>query len=137
MSTRRLAESVEGLNSSLAAGDLCPKKGKPIYWLARSLKGLINDDVFVSAATTNACFMIHLVCLFMKRHLLALVQDNCFDLVHCASLRKLSGCVRNITAFCQHLLRPISIYQQNPNIGRLYWPGRYIGLSLLWIHGFF
>ena len=41
MSTRRLAESVEGLNSSLtlAAGDLWPKKGEPIYLLARSLKG--------------------------------------------------------------------------------------------------
>jgi len=32
MSTRRLAESVEGLNSSLAlaAGNLWPKKGQPI-----------------------------------------------------------------------------------------------------------
>jgi len=32
MSTRRLAESVEGLNSSLAlvAGELWPKKGWPI-----------------------------------------------------------------------------------------------------------
>ena len=30
MSTRRLAESVKGLNSSLAAGDLWPKKGRPI-----------------------------------------------------------------------------------------------------------
>ena len=32
MSTRRLAESAEGLNSSLAlaAGDLWPKKGRPI-----------------------------------------------------------------------------------------------------------
>jgi len=32
MSTRRLAESVEGLNSSLAlaAGDFWPKKGRPI-----------------------------------------------------------------------------------------------------------
>jgi len=41
MSTRRLAETLEGLNSSLAlaAGDLWPKKGKPIFWLARSLKG--------------------------------------------------------------------------------------------------
>jgi len=41
MSTRRLAESVEGLNSSLAlvAGDLWPKKGEPTYWLVRSLKG--------------------------------------------------------------------------------------------------
>jgi len=41
MSTRRLAESVEGLNSSLAlaASNLWPKKGAPIYWLAWSLKG--------------------------------------------------------------------------------------------------
>jgi len=41
MSTRRLAESVEGLNSSLAlvAGDLWPKKGAPICWCAWSLKG--------------------------------------------------------------------------------------------------
>jgi len=36
--TPRLAESVEGLNSSLAlaTGDLWPKKGGPIYWLALS-----------------------------------------------------------------------------------------------------
>jgi len=42
MSTRRLAESVEGLNSSLAlaVGDLWPKKCGPIYGPARSLKGL-------------------------------------------------------------------------------------------------
>jgi len=41
MSTRRLAESVKGLNSSLhlAAGNLWPKKGEPIHWLTRSLKG--------------------------------------------------------------------------------------------------
>ena len=41
MSTRRLTESIEGLNSylALAAGDLWPKKGKPIYWLTWSLKG--------------------------------------------------------------------------------------------------
>ena len=41
MSTRRLAESVKGLNSSLAltAGDLWPKKGAAICWHAWSLKG--------------------------------------------------------------------------------------------------
>jgi len=60
--------------------------------------------------------------LFMKTHLLALLHDNCLDLVRCAFLRKLSACVRNITAFCQHL--------PNPNIGPIYWPGRYIGVSL-------
>jgi len=41
MSTRGLAESVEGLNSSLAlaAGNLWPEKGEPIYWLRQSFKG--------------------------------------------------------------------------------------------------
>jgi len=71
------------------------------------LINLINNDAFVSAATGDACSMVHLICLFMKTHLLALLQDNCSDLVRCAFLRKLSACVRNITAFCQHLLRPI------------------------------
>jgi len=35
------------------------------------------------------------------------LQDNCLDLLRCAFLRKLSGCVRNITACCQHLPRLI------------------------------
>jgi len=43
----------------------------------------------------------------MQTHLLALLQDNCLDVLRCAFLSKLSACVRNITAFCQHLLRPI------------------------------
>ena len=47
-------------------------------------------------------------CLFMETNLLVLLQDTCLDLLRCAFLRKLSGCVKNITAFCQHLLRPIS-----------------------------
>jgi len=51
--------------------------------------------------------MLHLVSLFMKMHVLTLLQDNCIDLVHCAFLHTLSACVRNIKAFCQHLLRPI------------------------------
>jgi len=44
MSTRRLAESVEGLNSSLAlaAGDLWPKKGRPIA----VVQGLSKAPVF-------------------------------------------------------------------------------------------
>jgi len=53
--------------------------------------------------------MVHLVCLFIKTHLLALLQHNCLDLVHCAFLCKLSGCVRNITVFCQHLLNLINL----------------------------
>jgi len=43
MSTRRLAESVDGLDSSLAlaAGDLWPKKGRPIA----VVKGLKTDYI--------------------------------------------------------------------------------------------
>jgi len=44
------------------------------------LINLINDAAFVSAATADAYFIIHLVCLFMKTHLLALLQDNYLDL---------------------------------------------------------
>jgi len=67
----------------------------------------LPDDAFVSVVTAYARSMVNFVCLFMKPHLLALLQDNCLDLVRCGFLRKLYGCVRNITAFCQHLLRPI------------------------------
>ena len=67
----------------------------------------LPDDAFVSVVTADARSMVNLVCLFMKTHLLALLQDNCLDLLRCAFLPKLSRCVRNITAFCQLLLRPI------------------------------
>jgi len=41
--------------------------------------------VLVSAAMAEACS--NLVCLFMKTHLLALMQDNCLDFIvfSCAS----------------------------------------------------
>jgi len=75
----------------------------------------------------DACFMVHLVCLFLKTHLPALLQDNCLDLVLCVFLRKLFGCVRNITVFCWHLLLPVKsavwpilIYRWNPNISPIY-----------------
>jgi len=68
---------------------------------------LINHDAFVSAVMADACFMVHLVFLFLKMHLLALLQDNYPEVVRCAFLRKLSGCIRNITAICQHLMRLI------------------------------
>jgi len=67
----------------------------------------MNGGAFVSAAMADVCFIIHIVCLFMKMHLLALLQDNCLDLIRCAFLRKLFGCMRNITAFCQYLPRLI------------------------------
>jgi len=47
MSTRRLAESVEDLNSSLAlaVGDLWPNKGAPICWRVRSASRLFSWDI--------------------------------------------------------------------------------------------
>jgi len=50
----------------------------------------LSDYAFVSVATTDARSMVYLVCLFMKPHLLALLQDNYLDLLRCAFLRKLS-----------------------------------------------
>ena len=47
---------------------------------------MINDDAFLLAATADACTMVHLVSLFMKPNLLALLQDNCLDVVHVLSL---------------------------------------------------
>ena len=58
--------------------------------------------------------MVHLVCLFMKTHLLALLDDNCLDLVRYAFLRKLSACVRNIAEFCQHLLEADTAISAKP-----------------------
>ena len=58
----------------------------------------MNDDPFVSAAMADVGFMVNLVYLFMKTHLPALLQDSCLDLFLCAFLRKLFGCVRNVTA---------------------------------------
>ena len=96
---------------------------------------LIDDDAFVSAATANACSMVHLICLFMKTHLLASLQDNCLDLVRCAFLRKLSAYVRNITAFCQYLLMLIiSTDLADRSAKPKYLPGWYIGLSLVGNH---
>jgi len=51
--------------------------------------------------------MVHLVCLFIKTHLPSLLQGDCLDLVCYAFLRKLATCLRNITVFCQDLLKPI------------------------------
>jgi len=46
------------------------------------------DDVFALAAMADMSYMVHLVCLFMKMHLPALLQDNCLDLICCAFLHK-------------------------------------------------
>ena len=64
---------------------------------------MINDDAFVSAAMADACSMVVLVCFFVKMHL-ALLEENCLDLVHCAFLHndkfKLSVCMRNTLRQC-------------------------------------
>jgi len=85
----------------------------------------LRVDAFVSAATAEACSMAYLVRLFMKPHLLALLQENCHDFLRCVFLRKLSGCARNITAFCQHLLTPIKsaiLADTDISVKPKYWP---------------
>jgi len=66
---------------------------------------MINDDAFVSAAMANACFMVRLVCLFVKTHPLPLLQANCLDLVHCAFMREEYYSVLSTPAW------PIPIYR--------------------------
>jgi len=66
--------------------------------------------------------MLHgLSCLlFMKLYLLALLQDNCLDLVRFVFLCKLS-------VFCQHLLKLIKLAvlaDTDILVKPKYWPGR-------------
>ena len=88
------------------------------------LINLISDDAFLSAATANMCSMVHLVWLFMKTHLLALLQDNYLDLVRCAFLCKLSACVRNIT-----VLSTPTEADYTDHFGRY----RYVSNTQLWL----
>jgi len=78
--------------------------------------------------------MVHLVCLFVKMLLVALLQDNCLDLVRCAFLHKPSACMRNITEFCQHQQRLIEsavLADTDISVKQKYRPGQYISLSLI------
>jgi len=68
----------------------------------------------------DAFSMVHLVCLFVKTYLLALQQYNCLDLVRFTFLQKLSACVRNITAFCQHLLEANTDISVKPKYRLIY-----------------
>ena len=77
-------------------------KLQQFQYLLWFLINLINDRAFVLTATCGSWCMS--ACLWKHT---ALLQDNCLDLAHYAFLLKLSGCVRNITVVCQHLLRPI------------------------------
>jgi len=54
--------------------------------VAASSIAKLPDDAFALAATADACSMVNLVCLFMKPHLLALLHDNCLDLLLCAQI---------------------------------------------------
>ena len=80
--------------------------------------------------------MVHLVCLFMKTHLVALLQDNCLHLLRCTFLRKLSACVRNITASCQHL-QYVGRFGRYRHIGETQISARYVGLYLFLTKAFF
>ena len=84
---------------------------------------MINDDAFVSVATVDTCSVVHLVCLFMKMHLLALLQDNCLDLVLCAFLCK-------FVRMCEEYNSVLSTPTEAEKIGR-FGRYRYIGLSLV------
>jgi len=88
--------------------------------------------IYVINSVIDMCSMVHLVCLFMKMHLLALLQDNCHDLLRCAFLCKLSSCVTNTKAFCQHLLRLIKsaiLADTDISAKPKYRPGQYNSLS--------
>jgi len=93
-------------------------------WIGFNFIGSGLDSDWKISQSAHLC-MVHLICLFMKTHLLALLQDYCLDLVRCAFLHKLSACVRNITAFCQHLLRPILsavLADTDISVKPKYWP---------------
>jgi len=63
-------------------------------------------DAFALVVTADARSIVNLVCLFETAPA-SVVMGYCLNFLHCAFLHKLSGCVRNITAFCQLLLRLI------------------------------
>jgi len=89
---------------------------------------LIDDDTFVLAGTADTCFMVHLVYLFMKTHLLALLQDKlswlgslCFlaQFVwmreECNSILSTPTATNEIGHFGRYWY-----YLWNPNIGPIY-----------------
>ena len=89
---------------------------------------MINDDAFLLAATADACTMVHLVSLFMKPNLLALLQDNCLDVVHVLSL--VQG-VWMREEYNSVLSTPAEADADTDISAKpKYRPGRYIGLSL-------
>ena len=62
ISTRRLADSAEGLNSSLAqsAGELWPEMSRPLWWPTRYLKGATSskDDFAPKCLKTSPVYSI-------------------------------------------------------------------------------
>jgi len=82
---------------------------------------------------THAPWLILSACLW-NRTCWRCCKITVFDLLRCAFMRKLSGCVRNITAFCQHLLRLMksaTLADTDISVKRNYRPGRYISQSLI------
>jgi len=90
----------------------CSSRTSHSWWITQSTQhhrrgcntsiAKLSDGAFVLAATDDVCSMVHLICLFMKIYLQALLQDNqlswlalfCFleqvVLLYCAFLNKLS-----------------------------------------------
>jgi len=83
-------------------------------WQLVSHIAKLPNEAFVLSSMADSCSMVNLVCLFMKMHLLSLLQDNCLDMFRCAFLHKLSGCVRNISVLSKllhQLFWPMLIYR--------------------------
>jgi len=77
--------------------------------------------------------MVNLVCLFVKPHLLALLQDNYVDLVRCVFLRKLSGMreEHNSVLSTPTEADKIGCFGRYRYIGETQISAQYIGLSLV------
>jgi len=88
------------------------------------LINLINNDAFVSAVTADACSILHLVCLFMKMHLLGLRQDSwlgslCF--------------LAQVVCMCEEYDSALSTPTEADFIGHFDWY-RYIGKTQISVH---
>jgi len=69
----------------------------PIFCCDFSLIWVMMMLLFQLWWLMHASGFILSACFFMKTHLIALLQDNCLDLIRCAFKHKLPGCMTNIS----------------------------------------
>ena len=67
--------SVKFSKLTVGGGHFSTRRGAALPYVGAMVSSIakLPDDAFVSAATADLCFMVHLVCLFMKTHLQALL----------------------------------------------------------------